>query len=367
MKFYSLALTLAAAFGLMSLSSCNGLQSDSSSEHAHSASSSSSDDDSDSKILASNGDGTKDGGGGVGVLCNGKLRALDLYEADELYHLSPLQNIEDPMESLDLYGMRLFSNFSSTVPIRDVKEYRKEVNAFVKEEVSDHFEDIPEGTHLPLSKDFTAPQLKAGCQFVQIAYYSDRDNKLYRDRAYWDLLDVQNRTALTLHEAVYRKARRLGATTSDESRRVIGMALSNQTLDPVFEPLWKAPRHMWCGAGIDGTDQEVFELYFSDEVRNGVSGMGLYAKVMKGKLQLTRTSAFIPGLTLDNFVQYKFTKLTTQVTNSLFRHSWNLMITPPRDPSHETIIGANSHIYVRAWANGEKLPPLSQGFCAFQH
>jgi hypothetical protein len=310
--------------------------------------------------------GTKDGGGGKGVLCGENLRTLDLYESEEVYGLVPSQKYSDLVANLEVYGTRLFAYLSGDRVNDQDWSIRQQVLSLIKEAVIDRFVDLPEGATLPSTDDVTPPALPSGCSLVQIAYYSDQENKIYRDKRYWDRLDVQNQAALILHEALYHEARSLKATTSDETRRMIGVAFSGQVLEPAFERIWNAPQRVWCGAGGgEGPQpQEVFEIYAIEETQNGISGLGIYARIFKSKLQMSRTLAFVPGISISDFINGSFAVTRAVATNPFFGQSWTFEIAPQKTSA--TVIGADGLVQLHAWKDGEAAPPFSWGFCRLQ-
>jgi len=308
--------------------------------------------------------GTKDGGGGKGILCGTHLRTLDIYEAEEVYHL-PLP----PSAQLDLnsnlveYGLPLLAYFSaSPINTQDPTLAQPFLDGAQKDLIS-HFVDIQPGTRLDPTFDATVPSLPPACAAVQVAVYSD-DGNIYRDRQYWDLLDVRNQAALILHEALYHSARQQGAKTSDETRKFIGLTFANELPEPILKPIWNAPRYLWCGVGGGSDNSEIMEIFAKDDVKDGQKGVSIYFPLFKGMLEMARTSAFVPNVSIDEVTDPSEPMLQGIASNSSSGNSWNF------EMDHSNIAGnsPSDHfggIQIRAWAEGEAKPVFSSGICEF--
>jgi hypothetical protein len=171
------------------------------------------------------------------------------------------------------------------------------------------------------------PTLPGDCSVVQIAVYT-KDGAIYRDADYWSRLSAMEQTALVVHEWIYHRAREYGAVDSDESRKVIGMIFTGKNPEPLLSPLWNSSKRFWCGAGIQGSTQEIYEIYGAEETRNGVSGVALYFRAFKSAYLTSRTSAFLEGVSLDQFMTVNFSPIKVVAKNQLMNREWVFEIAP---------------------------------------
>jgi hypothetical protein len=363
--------------------------------------------------------GADGGGGGKGVLCNGKLRILDVYEAEEIHHLHVPQGALEEKAALEKYWAKLINYFqesSSDFPM--LWDYAPGSNARLparwqmEQLVDKRMLDLPEGEHLPLSQDATLPKLKPGCKIVQILeldipHLGPFDNdwqgpnvKIKRDLTYWNMLDGENKALLRLHELTYNvqgiKNKARPNANSDDIRRLLGLVASDKTPAPMGTVIGEQPeRHFGCRdghhvappssdiqcraapAGFDRTkgehvDQEAFKYKAVAETRNGQAGVGLYFTTESGVRKVAETSAFIPGMTLKQFSRQAFQNkpvriLTTAkgvVTDELFNVEIHFGYGAKDFPYMTEQDKQWEHpISIRAWHKGEKPPPFSFGEC----
>jgi hypothetical protein len=167
------------------------------------------------------------------------------------------------------------------------------------------------------------------------------------------MLNAHDQATLLLHEAYYHAARQVHATTSDDTRRLIGLAMFGQTPEPVLKAFWNSTRHLTCVGGLQGVeDKELFGFAGRNEVYNGQQGVMLYAKILKSRVVAFRTTAFLPGTSIEEFEQSVSKKWLTQAKNDFSALDWNLELefsTPTAK--------------MRAWKDGDPLPIFSDGFC----
>lgn len=303
--------------------------------------------------------GWSSGGGGKGVLCDGKLEVLDLWEAEHLYHLRPRPAAPDFMGNLKAFNA-LTGRYFEDNP-RDIRlpNYADQLLANERAWVLDRFEEIPPGSTLPVTRDATLPKIPPGCSFVQIAI-NTQDDKYYRDPRLWKLLSPMGRAALVMHETIYREARDYGARTSDQIRRLIGLIFAHRPPEAIFKPLWSAPQIAHCLAGGPGTwPHGDFEFRAIDETREGRRGLGIYFETFQTSWPMGRVSAFIPGASLDSLQRRGFRDTTTTVTEKLFGGSWKLELAPDPNPA------SGMKFRIRAWENkaSSSPPPLEAGAC----
>jgi len=300
--------------------------------------------------------GTKDGSGGKGVLCGGKLATLDLYEARAKGNYPvTLGSFEEDLKN---YGTEMAKHFAENSTEFSGPLARDMMLKVLKSEIVSRFRDIAPGQRLPLTTDATVPRLPSGCSEVQIAIYSDDEGVIHRDPEYWSKLAPIEQAALVIHEMIYHRAREYKIRTSDETRAVIGLLFSGRNPEPLLAPIWSAPKKIWCGAGVQKTSKEIYEMFGVDETRNGVVGVALYFRAFKSVYVTSRISTFLPGITLDQFMAKKFEPFNVVAQNDLLKKTWNVLIYP----------SPNDNIVIRSVSPNDPLdkPDYSIGFCRWE-
>lgn len=271
--------------------------------------------------------GGVDGGGGKGVQCGQQVMTLDLFEAKQngLSFVNSRSTLED---NLIFFGIQLARHFAenrsdfSTDPIEpSVATVLLET---LQREILGKFEDIPRDHYLPSTQDATIPILPSGCAMVQIVIYH-KDGTLYRDRNLWDRLSLNDQTALILHEWIYYRARTYGALNSDESRKLVGQIFSG-TEQPLFEPLWGKSRRLLCLAGIQGSDQEIFEFLVVDDTQQNINGLHFAFKALKNQYVTSRTSGFLTGASTADLTNLNLKTASFPVTNQETGEVWRVEI-----------------------------------------
>lgn len=307
--------------------------------------------------------GTKDGGGGKGVLCGDKLQLLDLYEAENVYHLPIAPAAPDLDGNLRDFGSQLALYFEDNPRDLNDPHYAEEVAANLRQEITGQLQDIPEGTRLPPTQDASVPPLPPGCSIVQIATNTDKGATLqgnyYRDRRLWNKLSPLDQAALVLHEDIYFEAREQGALRSDEVRRLIGLLFARQMPEPIFKPIWSSKRIAHCLAQPSGSPPRGdFEFRAVDKTRDGRSGTGLYFETFATAFPIGRASVFFPGIGLDDLVRSSFQDTFGEVHEGIFDKTWSLELAPANPP------GGSESFLIRARGSDEsRFPAFVSGGC----
>lgn len=302
--------------------------------------------------------GGMEGGGGKGVLCGTNLRVLDIYEAEEVYHLKPVQKYSTIQDNVFHYGDPLARYWSIGSKEANDPKLPQEFMSALQEDVLDIFSDIQTGTTLPTTNDATLPKLPPDCSVVQIAVYSDKAGRIYRDRNLWDKLDAYNQTALILHEIYYHAAREINATLSDDTRRLIGLTMFNQLPEPLWKPLWDQKSILDCSAGdnfFSDSPKISLALQGKDDIQNGQSGVLFISNILDGQLSVFRVTGFIPGATMNQVASSPSGKWLSVLTDQLTGQTWNLELNTN-----------NNLVNARAWKTGEVTPAFKSGVCDFQ-
>lgn len=299
--------------------------------------------------------GGVDGGGGIGVMCGSSLQTLDLFEARKS-GLNPTEKFGTLEENIKFFGMEMAKYLSESLKGMDDPKLPDLVLKEMQDSIIGRFKDIASGERLTPTRDATLPNLPSNCQVVQIAVYS-KEGTIYRDAEYWSKLSIVEKTALIVHEWIYHRARTYGAVNSDESRKVIGMLFSGNNPEPLLSPIWNSNQKIWCGAGIEGSDQEIYEIFGIDEIRNGTTGVAFYFRAFKSVYLSSRTSTFLPNISLSQFMNNEFNSTALKVKNELMSKEWDFEIVP------DNFLGSYK---LRAFGKDQPKPPLSSGFCKWE-
>ena len=349
--------------------------------------------------------GGESSGGGKGVLCDGKLRTLDLYEAEEIHHLHIDRSQPDRDSALNVYFPKLinYTTFEFTDSedgwevYRDPNDGPKDISTYpwdqLKRLVTDRFSDIPEGQHLSLTHDATISKLRPNCEIVQILVIDgpgqqERDSngwdgppkKISRDLNYWKMLNPIDQAALILHEFLYDVQGLRSGSNSNDIRRLIGLVFSDQQLvrfeDPVFKAYLQGDFFAFP-CGYPEQDQKPgHEIHFRPdpysfqvirEDRDGKSGIGIYFDRLKGINLLFQASAFLPGITVKDANTAKDLVVRTKAESSIAGKTYNIEIhfhvTDFKTWAENTKDKARSDFSIRAWEANEQPPEFSTGAC----
>jgi hypothetical protein len=152
--------------------------------------------------------GTKDGGGGPSVICNGpdgkvqSAQLLDLHEAQVRYGLTVPH-----------------SNTPAQVQLKAAFERLVAYNWFIASDVEDALSAVeskiaflPAGEIMAPGVDLGdgyAAVIPNGCSLAYVGYY-ESDGTLRISKDIFDLLSETDRAALLMHEALYKVARDIG-------------------------------------------------------------------------------------------------------------------------------------------------------------
>ena len=226
-------------------------------------------------------EGVVNGGGGKGVKCGNQIRTLDLYETFG----DTVSSTMDFNTALNHYGSRLIAYRSlEKMDVNDPATLAA-VNQELKTQIVGRFLDIPSQMRLAPTPDATLPSLKEGCEFVQVIVWGD-DDRIYRDLRLWNQLSPIDQAALVLHEEVYRRDKLSGAKTSDRTRYLIGLMMSDRLKEPVFAPVWQATDRVDCTVGEEATGKYQFTVV----TQAGVTGSKVYFSKFNDLVPIQRLS-----------------------------------------------------------------------------
>lgn len=249
-------------------------------------------------LSANAGEGGFVGGGGKGVVCDGKVQVLEIYEA-ELRGQKLLPAKPDLDGNLEAIGLGL----TEMMRTNRYKFGPGQMVEYIHSQFAGRTVYIEPEKSLPVTNDATLPPMKAGCRVVQIALWS-KDNWIYFDKNLWNQLDPLNQAVIMAHEIVYAIARNKGVTNSDESRELIRIVLTDPNPPGQVTPVLARPKFGAC-FGDGGTSSETTHFYVIDEEKDGESGLGFYFLTLKGQGRFLRTYGFLPGAKLSRFLEGK--------------------------------------------------------------
>lgn len=179
------------------------------------------------------GGGALDGGGGRSVVCRNKSKKIT------------------SATLLDLYEGRIQFGYSYPKPVNTVDSYLSAVSTLIKngtrvpinfyfDSVQKNIKLLPSGTALNPINDSHEFILPTSCKVEQVANFVNPKMILVVGDI-WAKFDNLNRAALIAHEALYWKARGLGATDSRRSRYMVSYLFSqNASLEDVYDGIDKA-------------------------------------------------------------------------------------------------------------------------------
>ncbi len=178
--------------------------------------------------------GTINGGGGKGVLCLNRgqqtYEVLDIYEGREHHKLKYSKEIRSEKEMVDTILDLLVRHFQNL--FGSEKDLRAEIKKEFIEPLLNSIKYTEKNQRLKFVGDDLSPLIADNCKPIQLAIYYD-EAVLLIDGNYWAKLNWLNRTALLLHELIYRLAREKGQVNSIQSRRLVGSMLSDTGAKPI--------------------------------------------------------------------------------------------------------------------------------------
>jgi hypothetical protein len=261
-------------------------------------------------VLAGN-----EGGGGIGVKCGEKVSVLDLFEAEYIYNRTITRRYLDLETNIKEFGF-IAASYESESSNQWTKDT---IYQIYQSEIINRIVDLKKGESLELSSDATLPTIPSNCEFVQIAFYNDLENKIYRDRSLWDKLSVQDKAALLIHEGHYKVKRNSRIYNSDTTRFIVGMVISNELPEPMWKPI-EGKVKVECGSRNEGK----YHFIAVEETRKGTKGLGLYFSLINDEYKMERVSGFIKNA--DRYsLFYDLNKLKTiELYGEIFKQITNI-------------------------------------------
>lgn len=277
--------------------------------------------------------GTKDGGGGKGVLCGNKVETLDLWEARHkgIRIASSAGSLEDNIIKFGTSMMVTGSCSSAEYRFKKDGGGKWLLKEYNEKRFFSGVSDIPYGETLPATADatITTQQLNEmaseGCSLVQVIIKSEVDYTMKRDLNLWNKMDLVNQVAMMIHEYLYDK--NIYNLTSDQVRLRIGFVFSDVDLLP---SKFCGEKTLICGNGSD--------LYTAINMfKDGKAGVAFYFDKINGIDLYSETEAFYPGINLTDLMKGKFKRLDIVVKNATIPQQWSFKIIPKILPSNEVL------------------------------
>lgn len=280
-------------------------------------------------------------GGGIGILCNGKLQTLDVYEGEHVRNLKALPDQGTLNKNLKFYLDAFAQKSRAAAPTpAGGKPMMDSLRTLLKEKVQYVDEN------LAYSSDATLPDLKPGCKAVQIAQQTGDQSvfssvyfkklKIKINKKYFNMLSPRDQAALIVHELVYALRRSGGdAITSDDTRKNV-VSLFFEGSEPLLKDIWEAPVYQQCwskyqvavpAAGYSTQQRKSTGWYVSESSQNGVKGLLFNFNRIGGEELASRTTMFVPGLTLKEYKDGT-TPVRGEITQKFDGRSWKFKTAP---------------------------------------
>jgi hypothetical protein len=170
------------------------------------------------------------GNGGVSVVCRDSknkittAEVLDIYEGAVRYGRK-YDNALDVETKIELAQLKLVKNPSFLTEFQTELAKVRSIMVF-----------IPKGNSLTPTNDAFPKIKKDGCDFEQLANYTD-ENELLVSQEFHDELDEVNQAALLVHEAIYTIFRNQGDKDSQRSRKLTAQLLAKNANQKVIDEM----------------------------------------------------------------------------------------------------------------------------------
>lgn len=170
------------------------------------------------------------GNGGYSVVCRDSSKNIISAELLDIYE----GKIRYKKEYKDDLGVDAKIEFAQ----RKLARHSKFLSEFQEELaiVKNILKPIPEGHVLMPTEDAFPAILREGCEFEQVANYTD-DGELLVSYQIYNKFNNLNKAALLVHETVYAIFRKAGAKDSRQSRKLIAELLSENSNQKVIDEI----------------------------------------------------------------------------------------------------------------------------------
>lgn len=270
-------------------------------------------------------EGTINGGGGKGVLCqqqNGSesLETLDLYEGRVLYGLDIEKELTNETDMKDFIVEKVSHHFWNPYTI-EMNEYKKILKSNLEKGFYSKIRYLGSGKYLKTVNDSLEPIFENNCRAVQLAvYYNETD--LIIDQNLWNKMSWTNKAALLLHETFYFIERQNGAKNSITSRKAVAEAFSTKGL---ISKTFGVPvnKFLSCSVRKNGYISYANFMAYDSEINmynQKMNGLEIVFTYLNFQNSFLRTSAFFERLTFENILdknrkEHRSANLLTNTTN----------------------------------------------------
>ncbi|MCM2348752.1 MAG: DUF1566 domain-containing protein [Bacteriovoracaceae bacterium] len=198
------------------------------------------------------------GNGGYSLVCRNTQGLITSAELLDIYEGRIIHKLEYPKDELVVDALLSVAEHRSMGNMAFNDKLQKEINQIRLNTVF-----IPEGNELELTEDAFPVIKKKGCQYEQLANYTN-DGLLIVSQEIYDHLDNLNKASLIIHEAIYSIRRKaLDENSSVKSRQLTAHIMSingNQTLvDRMINDSLQRPDSSKRPCGLKGTISERIE------------------------------------------------------------------------------------------------------------
>lgn len=170
------------------------------------------------------------GNGGVSVVCRDSSKTITSAEVLDIYegivrHGRKYDNNLDVETKIELVQLKMAKNPSFLAKFQNELAKVRSIMTF-----------IPKGNSLTPTNDAFPKIRKDGCDFEQLANYTD-ENELLVSQEIYDELDEINQAALLVHEAIYAIFRNQGDKDSQRSRKLTAQLLAKNADQKVIDEM----------------------------------------------------------------------------------------------------------------------------------
>jgi len=239
--------------------------------------------------------GVSDGGGDA-VVCkdaSGKVvsaELFDLFESRVLYNFKLInQDQQDPLKTALAAAKRIDNGGAASDPTMmdqgemslNLKQVGSDfVQSYVRY-INQNLQILPPGVGLKPLDDENNMIIPTSCKLMQLALYHDSNDKIYAAGDIWKYLTPTHKAGLLVHEALYKKLRMNGETTSERARMAVGASLAGQSLTPITEGVPSGAMKCWS---VEDDFKFRFVIYEKNK-------QAVYQFLhLDGKIPLTKTS-----------------------------------------------------------------------------
>lgn len=169
----------------------------------------------------------KEGGNGGGAhVCADSVELFDFYEAKNAY-LSNLRIWEvDPRVSKEEYLNLAVEHVRKDFGYHIAAVVKSRINALL----AIPYKDLVLPVNIPRVNDADIAMVEQGCTYEQVANWNERLGRVYFSKSLYERMDALNQAGLIFHEVLYKLAREIGSTNSDNVRKMVAQTFSDATV-----------------------------------------------------------------------------------------------------------------------------------------